>query len=65
MPKEILPGMKMILDAWVEENDNLKDEDLEELQNHGEKMVRMSNKNSEAMCKHYHNLWHDYIHCKK
>ena len=44
---------EMILDARVDENGNLKDEDLEQLQNHGEKMVRMSNKNYEAMYKHY------------
>ena len=29
------------------------------------KMVRMSNKDSEAMYKHYQNLWHDYVCCKK
>ena len=28
---------EMILDARVDENGNLKDEDMEELQNHGEK----------------------------
>ena len=52
---------EMILDARVDENGNLKDEDLEELQNYGEKMMRMSNKNSEAMYKCYQNLWHDYV----
>ena len=44
---------EMILDARVDENGNLKDEDLEELQNRGEKMVRMNNKNSEAIYKRY------------
>ena len=34
---------EMILDARVDEYGNLKEEDLEEFQNHGEKMVRMSN----------------------
>ena len=55
---------EMILDAKVDENGNLKDEDLEELQKHGGIMVRMSNKDSEAMCKCYQNLWHDYV-CRK
>ena len=55
---------EMILDARVDENGNRKDEDLEEHQNHEEKMVRMSNKKSDAMYKHYQNLWHDYV-CRK
>ena len=56
---------EMILDARVDGNGNLKDEDLEELQNHAEFMVRMNNKSSEAMYKHYQNLWHDYFCHKK
>ena len=56
---------EMILDARDDENGNLKDEDLEELQNYGDKMVRMSNKDSEAMYKRYQNLWHDYVRRKK
>ena len=55
---------EMILDTRVHENGNLYNEDLEELQNHGEILVRMSNKNYEAIYKHYQNLWHDYV-CRK
>ena len=47
---------ELILETSIDRNENLKDEDAKELQNHGEKMVRMKNTNSEAMYKHYQNL---------
>ena len=56
---------EMLLDARVDENGNQKYEDLEELQNNGEKMVRMNNKKSEAMYKRYQYLWHNYVRRKK
>ena len=55
---------EMILDARVDENGNWKYDDLEKLQNHGEKMVRMNNKSSEAKYKCYQNLWHNNV-CRK
>ena len=56
---------EMILDAWVDENANLNDEDVKKLQKHGEKMARKKNKSFKAMYKHYQNLWHKYVCCKK
>ena len=51
---------ELILDARVDENVNLNDEDVKELQNHGEKVLRMKNKSTKAIYKRYQNLWHDY-----
>ena len=56
---------ELILYARVDENGNLNNEDVKELQNHEEKMLRMKNKSSEAMHKRYQNLWHDYFCHKK
>ena len=46
---------KLFLDARMDEPN---EEDLKELQNQGEKIVKgKTNKNSEATYKRYHNLW--------
>ena len=56
---------ELILDARMDEHGQLNEEDLKELQNQGEKMVRgKTNKNSEPTYKRYQNLWQDYV-CQK
>ena len=53
---------ELILDARMDEHGQLNDEDLKELQNQGENMVRgKTNKNSESTYKRYQNLWQDYF----
>ena len=53
---------ELILDTRMDEHGQLNGEELKELQNQGEKMVRgKTNKNSEATYKCYQNLWQDYI----
>ena len=53
---------ELILDTRMDEHGQVNEEDLKELQNQGEKMVRgKTNKNSDATCKQYQNLWQDYV----
>ena len=53
---------ELILDARMDEHGQLNEEDLMELQNQDEKIVRgKTNKNSDATCKQYQNLWQDYV----
>ena len=44
---------ELILDVRMDKNTNLNDEDVNKLYNHGEKVVRMKNKSSEAMDMRY------------
>ena len=52
---------ELILDTRVDQNGNVNDEDIKALTRHGEKMVRMSRKKSEAQYERYQNLWHDFV----
>ena len=55
---------KLILDAKMDENGELHNNDLKELQNQGEQMVRSKNKNFETTYRRYQNLWYGYI-CRR
>ena len=47
---------ELILDTRIDENSILCEEDIKELQNHVEKMVRMKNKSSKTMYKCHQNM---------